>query len=486
MPLVYNGTRADFQLNNFQSTSPPACRIFHAEPDNQDITIFMRLKLHFALFALLTASPLLADDWPQWLGPQRDSVWRETGIIQKFPAGGPPVRWRAPIGAGYSGPAVANGRVYVFDRVLSKGVNNPADPFARGIIPGVERLLCLNEADGKIIWQHEYDCPYSVSYPAGPRATPLVSGGKVYTLGAEGNLSCCDAEKGDVLWSREFKKDYGISTPLWGFSASPLLDGEKLICLVGGTNSTVVAFNKDTGKEIWRALAAKEPGYCPPILIVAGGQRQVIVWTPESVNSLDSETGAVYWSERSSAPIRAGMTIPTPRKMGDLLFLTSFYNGSWMLRLDPNKPAAQAVWQSQRVSEKNTDALHSTMSTPFLEDGHIYGVCSYGQLRCLKADTGERLWETLNATTPDGKEMRWANAFIVKNADRFFLFNEKGDLIIAKLSPQGYEEISRAHLLEPTNGDPGREVVWSHPAFANRSIYARNDKEIVCVDLAEK
>jgi hypothetical protein len=113
-------------------------------------------------------------------------------------------------------------------------------------------------------------------------------------------------------------------------------------------------------------------------------------------------------------------------------------------------------------------------------------VCSYGQLRCLKLETGERLWETLAATTPDNKEMRWANAFLIKQGDRFFLWNEKGDLIIARLTPKGYEEISRAHLLEPTNTDPRREVVWSHPAFANRCIYVRNDKEIICASLATR
>ncbi len=180
------------------------------------------------------------------------------------------------------------------------------------------------------------------------------------------------------------------------------------------------------------------------------------------------------------------MTIATPRRMSDLLYLTCFYNGSMMLRLDPDKPAVSEVWQSKKVSEKDTDALHSTMSTPFLEGGFIYGVCSYGQLRCLKAETGDRVWETLNAATPDDKEMRWANAFIVKNGGRFFLFNEKGDLIIAKLTPSGYEEISRAHLLEPTNTMPGRPVVWSHPAFANRCLFARNDKEIICVDLTQR
>ncbi len=123
------------------------------------------------------------------------------------------------------------------------------------------------------------------------------------------------------------------------------------------------------------------------------------------------------------------------------------------------------------------------MCTPALDDGHIYGVCSYGQLRGLKLETGERLWETFAATNPEGP-VRWGNAFLIKQADRHFIANEKGDLILARLTPQGYEEISRAHLVDPTNTDARRPVVWSHPAFANRCVYARNDREIICVSLA--
>jgi len=436
--------------------------------------------------AMGCAAGLRADDWPQWLGPERDSVWRETGIVSSFPAGGPPVVWHAKIGSGYSGPAVAQGRVYVFDHQFAKVPDKPANAFERGGIPGAERIVCLNADDGKVLWRYEYDCPYTVSYPAGPRTTPVVSKGKVFSLGTEGNLFCLDAATGSVVWSRDFKEDYKVKSPMWGFAGNPLLDGNKLICLAGGSNSTVVALDKNTGHEIWRALSAREPGYCSPVIFQAGGVRQLIVWHPESVNSLDPETGKVYWSLKSSEPIRAGMTIPTPRKMDDLLFLTCFFNGSWMLRLDGSKPAAATVWQSRRVSEQNTDALHSTLSTPFLQDGYIYGVCSYGQLRCLKAATGERVWETLSATTADGREMRWANAFIVKNQDHFFLFNEKGDLIIARLTPKGCEEISRAHVIEPDNRDTGRQVVWSYPAFAHRRMYARNDHEIICVDLAQK
>ena len=438
--------------------------------------------LLLSVVLLFAASPAWADDWPQWLGPQRDAVWRETGIVEKFPARGPRVKWRVPIGAGYTGPAVADGRVYVMDRQLAEGATNPANAFQRGAIPGTERVLCLNEADGKILWQHSYDCPYTVSYAAGPRCTPLVRDRHVYTLGAEGNLFCLEATTGAVIWSRDFKKDFGVRTPTWGFAGHPLLDGQKLICLVGGEGSVAVAFDKDTGKELWRALSAREPGYCPPTLIQAGGARQLIIWHPEAVNALDPETGKVLWSQPWA--IRSGLSLAQPRQSGDLLLLTAFYNGAHLFHLDPAKPEPTLVWQSERSTEKNTDKLHSLMSTPFVENGYIYGVCSYGQLRCLKLETGERLWETLAATTPDNKEMRWANAFLIKQGDRFFLWNEKGDLIIARLTPQGYEEISRAHLLEPTNTDPRREVVWSHPAFANRCIYARNDKEIICASLA--
>jgi outer membrane protein assembly factor BamB len=439
------------------------------------------LPLALAVLVTFATQFVRADDWPQWLGPQRDGVWRETGILEKFPEAGPKLRWRTPIGAGYAGPSVAKGRVFIHDRVLKASDPSRKNTSQRGIIQGVERVLCLNEADGKILWQHEYDCPYDLAYAAGPRATPTVDGNRVFTFGAEANLMCFDTVSGKVLWSRELKKDYNARTPMWGFAGQLLVDGQKLICLVGGENSVAVALDKGTGKELWRALSAKEPGYTAPMIYDAGGQRQLIIWHPESLNSLNPETGKVHWSEPFT--VRSGLTAPTPRKDGDKLLITAFYNGPMLMKLDATKPAASVVWRGTSNSERNTDKLHSIIATPFIEGGHIYGVCSYGQLRCLRLDTGERVWETLAATT-GGKEDRWATTFIVKHGNRFFLPNENGDLIIARLTPKGYDEVGRFHMLEPTNTDPRREVVWSHPAFANRSIYARNDKEIVCYSLA--
>ncbi len=435
---------------------------------------------------LAAGSAAQADEWPQWLGPQRDGVWRETGIVDRFPEGGPKIRWRTPIGSGYAGPAVVGSRVFVTDRKLKEG-SDPENQFQRGSAPSIERVLCLDEATGKIQWQHSYPCVYTVSYPAGPRCTPTVDGERVFTLGAEGNLLCLSVDKGEVIWSRDLKADYGIKvSPVWGFSSHPLIDGNKLITFVGGEGSAVVAWDKTTGKELWKSLSATGPhgpGYGPPMIYEVGGTRQLIAWLPEGVNALDPETGAVLWSHRFGST--QGLTAPTPRLSGDTLFLTSFYDGPCMLKLDTSKPGATELWRGKGKNERQTDGLHSIMPTPFVIDGHIYGVCSYGQLRCLKAATGERLWEDLTATGANKvRNARWANAFLVRHAERFFLANEQGELLISKLTPQGYEQQSRATLLKPTGTAGGRAVVWSHPAFAHRSVFARNDDEIVCASLA--
>ncbi len=449
----------------------------------------MRRLLALALllqFALPTAR---ADDWPQWLGPQRDGIWRETGLLDSFLKGGLKERWRVPVGMGYSGPAVAGGKVFLMDRILAEGAKNPANPFAKDKLPGKERVLCLDEATGNILWTHAYDCPYEVSYPAGPRCTPTVGGDKVYTLGTMGDLFCLDIRSGKVIWSKNFPRDYEARVQIWGFAGHPLLDGNKLICLVGGEGSAVVAFDKDTGKELWKSVTtATGAGYCPPMIYELGGKRQLILWTPDAVRGLDPETGKLNWKERFI--VKADMTIPTPIVDGDKLLVTCFYNGSMLLQVTAD--GVKVLWKGKGRGElpDQTDGLHSVMSTPFIKDGYIYGVCSHGELRCLKEATGERVWSTLEATTNDGKPVRWANAFLVQNGDRCFLFNEQGDLILARLTPEGYHEISRTHLLDSTNtmasmglGRP-KPVVWSHPACADRCVFARNDKEFICVSLA--
>lgn len=430
-----------------------------------------------------------ADDWPQWLGPKRDGVWRETGILEKFPAAGAKIRWRTPIAEGYAGPAVAQGKVVITDRLLAKGEKNPDNPFGRkSRVDGNERVLCLDEATGKVLWTHEYPCPYQVSYAAGPRTTPVIDGDRVYTLGTMGDLFCLNLSDGKVVWSKNFVQDYKADVPQWGFAGHPLVDGDRLICLAGGPGSVAIAFDKNTGKEVWKNLSAVEPGYAPPMIHEFGGKRELVMWHPEAINGLDPITGKLLWSQPfpGKKALKAGLAIPTPRVDGDRLFITSFYDGPIMLRIKGGSEP-DVIWRGKGRGEQpdDTDALHSIMSTPFFKGDYIYGVCSYGELRCIKADTGERVWSTHQATT--GKSVRWGNAFLVAQADRFILFNELGDLIIARLTPKGYDEISRVNILQPTNTmapPAGRRVIWSHPAFANRNVYARNDREIVCVSMA--
>jgi outer membrane protein assembly factor BamB len=428
-----------------------------------------------------TAAP--ADDWPQWLGPKRDAVWAETGLLDRFPAGGPKVLWRAPVDGGFSGPAVQGGRVYVMDYVATEGSRWEPGPGKRDRLKGRERLQCLNAADGKLLWKHEYDCPYAVSYASGPRCTPTVSGGKVYTLGTMGDLHCLDATDGRVVWAKDLKKEYRIETPMWGFSGHPLVDGQKLFVTVGGDGSVLVAFDKDTGKELWRALSAKEPGYCPPSIIEAGGTRQLVLWTPDGISSVDPETGKVHWTADLTPD--HGMSIMAPRQWKDFLFAGGIGFKAAAFRLSSDKPAATRIWEGKRDT-----AVYPVNSTPFIEDGIIYGVDQPGALRAVRIETGERLWEThrpvVGRDEPPGTRHGSGTAFLVKNGDRFVIFGETGDLILAKLSATGYQEISRVKILEPTLSTFGRTMVWSHPAFANRCVYARNDKEIVCVSLASE
>ncbi len=450
----------------------------------------MRHSLRPFAFLLFTtvcsAGTARADDWPEWLGARRDGVWRETGLVAKFPQGGPKVLWRAPLGAGYSGPAVAGDRVYVMDRRRPLGPDGKPVRPSRSGIPGDERVACLDAATGKVVWEHKYDCPYTVSYPSGPRTTPLVRGGKVWTLGAMGDFFCFDADKGIVLWHKNLLKDYKLDAPpVWGYAASPLLDGDTLYCLVGGEGSAVVAFNKDTGSEVWRALTTQEVGYSPPMIYEVGGKRQLIVWLSESINSLDPATGKVYWTQQypvGRQPQRPAVNIIPVGRDGDRLFVSTFYHGPMMLKLDPDKPAATVLWRGKSNDPEKPDGMHILMAAPVFKDGYVYGVSAMGELFCQDAATGKTQWESLTAV--GGEKTDCGTAFLVPQDNRFVLFNDKGELILAELSPKGYKEIDRARILEPVQAARGRHVVWSHPAFAHKCVFARNDKEMVCVSLA--
>jgi outer membrane protein assembly factor BamB len=338
-----------------------------------------------------------------------------------------------------------------------------------------------------VLWTRAWDVDYrGLSYPNGPRATPTVDGERVYVAGAMGNLLCLDVKDGRVLWQRDYVRDFGAEVATWGMASAPLVDGDRLLAIVGGRpDAKVMAFDKATGREVWRALPSdSEPGYAQPVIIEPGGQRQLVVWHPQAVAGLDPATGRVLWQE----PFRVhmGMTLATPVFDGRHLLVSSFFNGSMLLEVLGER--ARRVWKGRSDSEVDTDGLHAVVNTPVLDAGHIYGICSYGQLRGLRLLTGERVWETLAAL--GGEKARWASGFIVRHRDRYFINNDRGELILARLAPAGYQELGRTALIKPTS-DPGNRrergaVNWSHPAYANRHVLARNDEEIVSLSLAAR
>ncbi len=426
-------------------------------------------KLTLIITGLLFFTSVSSMDWPDWRGNNRDGIWKESGIVKKFNGKTIPLKWSIPCGPGYSGPTVSGGRVYITDR--------PEKPAAS------ERVLCVDAKNGNTIWTYSYACQYgNVGYPNGPRASVVINDEKAYSLGTVGNLFCFDAKTGSVLWQHDLNREYQIKMPIWGIASTPLIYENRIIIQIGGSMSaSVIALDKNSGKEIWRSMNDKI-SYSPPVLIQQAGKPVVVVWTADNLNGLDPETGKVYWKIPFS--VKMGMGISTPVRYGDYLFVSCFYSGSLLVKLSRQSITAEKIWLRVGESEYKTDALHCVINTPLIKDDCIYGVDSYGELRCLRLLTGDRMWENLSAVTKN----RWANIHFIQNGEQTWMFNEHGELLITELSPQGLKILSRARLIEPTTGQLNRNgtgVTWSHPAFANRHVFARNDNSLICAYLGE-
>jgi outer membrane protein assembly factor BamB len=439
------------------------------------------------LFVLICCPSLRADDWNGWLGPKRDGIWREQGLLDSIPKNGLKVLWRAPVAMGYAGPAVANGKVYLLDRELKPGASAPKDPFERSKgIPGNERVVCFDARTGKQLWVFEYDCPYTVSYASGPRTTPFVDGDHVYAYGTEGHIHCLDANNGKLIWGRRISEH---PTPLWGYAGHPLVDGDLVYVTVADPKGILYALNKKTGERAWQAIPTKECGYSPPVIRESNGKRQLLQWYPAGVTSLDPATGKAYWTVPQE-PMEYGVSIVTPQIMrekdGDWLFVSSQYGGAVMIRLGKDaagNPTGKLVYNRVMKGKRGSDAIQTLMATPMLRDGHVYGLDARGQLRCLVAATGDRVWESTAVTTYDEEPISWATAFITplgETGGRTLFANEHGDLVLGELSPAGFKQLGKTHLIDPTNTDAHRSVLWSHPAYANKCIFWKNDKELVC------
>lgn len=423
-------------------------------------------------FLHATSPTLQADTWPQWLGEKRDGIWRETNVIEKFPEDGLKRAWSTPVGAGYNGPTVTEDKVYLMDRGLNPEVAE-------------ERILCFDRHTGEVAWVVAYPCVYEdVAYDLGPRAAVTVTNGIAYALGTMGDLHALDAETGSVLWKRNLVTDFDAEVPTWGVSAAPVVEGGRLLMQSGGTSGpSCLALDPKTGNEIWRGPADRM-SYSVPV-IAPSGPPTVLIWSDGWLRSFALEDGEVTW-ELEWPKIRefsSRVQAPVFNSEGDSFLLSDFNFGTRRFAREDN--SWKEVWQVKGKNERNTEGLHALMASPVWIDDHFYGIDSYGMMRGLRVADSSRVWKT-DTVVPLA---RWSTAFLVRQGEegnRVWIINELGELILSDLTPEGYHEIDRTQLIEPTQEVRQRDyrTVWSHPAFAHRHIYARNDKELIAICLA--
>ncbi|HZY85719.1 MAG TPA: PQQ-binding-like beta-propeller repeat protein [Gemmataceae bacterium] len=401
----------------------------------------------FGLSAVLLLLAAGGADWPQFLGPTRNGVSPETGLLKTWPEKGPPVVWQREVGEGFSGPVVAGGRLVLFHRVGDEEV-----------------VECLDAATGKAHWKAATATAYVDSYGKGngPRSTPLIAGGKVYTLGPDGLLQCLNLADGKPVWRRELHKDYEVRKGFFGVATSPLLEGKLLLVNVGGRGGAgIVAFDKDSGKEVWKATD-HDASYASPVAATIG-VRHVLFFTREGVVSLDPANGAVRFSKRWRARIDASVNAAAPLVVGDLVFVTASYRtGALLLRV--KKDGAEEVW-------KGDDVLSSHFTTPVYHAGHLYGFDGRQEagtrLRCVDFKTGKVAWT---------KEGFPCGPIIVADGNLIIL-SEDGDLVLVEATSAAYREKARAKVL----GSPCRAPL----ALADGRLYGHDGRKLVCWKLKE-
>ena len=404
-----------------------------------------------AIVCLAFVSVAIGEDWPRWRGPRGDGTWQGPKLAETFPPEGLKTVWKQPVGGGYAGVIVAEGRTYVMDR------QPPPDE--------AERLLCFDSATGQLLWTHSYPVRYGkLDYGSGPRAAPTVFEGRVYSLGAVGHVFCLDAKTGAVVWSHDCVAEYGAKIPEWGFAASPVIVGDLVVIHVAAQpDGCYIAFDVHDGRERWRA-SGDPAGYATPIVVEHSGQPQLVGWTPEHVLGISPRTGKIAWSVPYK--VTYGVSIATPICQQGLVFVAGYWEGSKAIRLGKRPADAALAWEEN-------EWLRGLMSQPLYRDGHVYLLDKRFGLTCFELATGRKLWDDENRLTRRDRNPQ-ATLVWLGDGDRAISLNAEGELVLLRLNPSSFMEQARTRLIGPT---------WAHPAYADRRVYARDDEQIVCAEL---
>jgi hypothetical protein len=444
----------------------------------------------------------LGEDWPCFLGPRGDGVSGETGLLQVWPKQGPPVLWKKRVGEGYAAPSVRGNRLVMFHR------------------RGDEELIdCLAADTGELLWRAKYDTRFEdpYGYNGGPRCTPILTETHCYTFGAEGRLTCVRMETGEVVWSRDTAAEFKIPRAFFGVGASPILEEDLLIVMVGGhPRSGVVAFDAQTGRTIWESVGPEDfppapvrierdrppvklASYAAPIAATIHGKRHVLCLMRPGLISVDPRSGAVNFSAWFRSSIHDSVNGARPVVVGDQVFLSAAYEtGAELLRVRPDGKRLEEVW-------KDLDAMQTHWSTAIHHHGYLYGFSGRHEpgsnFRCIRLADGKLMWRTHDVNEDEEPDARaglgttapqfYGRGSAVLADGRFIVQAERGTLALVSVDPAKFEEISRVSL--PELGYP----CWTAPVLSRQRLYVTGAREartagglygyvyhLICLDLA--
>ena len=392
--------------------------------------------------------PENAEDWPNFLGPRRNGTSLETGFLTEWPEDGPPILWQRRMGEGYGAPVVSRGKLVMFHRVGNQEV-----------------IECVDAEDGsRVFWTQGYPTRYvdQYGYNGGPRSSPTIEGGRVYTYGAEGMLTCVEFETGEIVWQRPVNKQFRIPQGFFGVGTAPIIEENLLLLNVGSRNGAgVVAFDKGTGSTVWQS-SNDEASYSTPIVATVHGERLAIFHTADGLLVLEPKTGKVRHRYPFRSTIRESAIAATPVLVDDVVFLSATYGvGAVALQLDPG--GLKEVW-------KDEFAMQSHWATSVYHEGYLYGIDGRHEFgsnfRCIEFATGKVMW-----TADKGL----GRASFVMAGGYLIAIGERGQLALIEVSPGGYIEKQRVRVL--------RGPIWTPPILSHGLIYIRNEREMICLDL---
>jgi hypothetical protein len=400
--------------------------------------------------AVLACLPfLVAADWPQHLGPNRDGHSQETSLLRSWPKEGPTVVWKRDVGTGWAGPAVAGDRLVLFHRVGDDEV-----------------VECLEAKTGKPIWKSAYRTRYrdDFNFDDGPRATPLIADGRVFTFGADGDLRAWDLASGRELWTRNVNKEYRVEKGFFGAATSPMLADGKLLLNVGAKGASVVAFDPASGKEVWKS-GDDEVSYSSPVLGKLGDEELAVFFTRDGLLALKPRTGEIKHQYPWRPRINASVNAATPIVSGGRVYLSTSYSTGAVV-LEVKKGKLEEIWQGDR-------SLSNHYNTPVLVKGHLYGVDGRqeggrAQLRCVEWDTGKVKWS----------ERAFGCAALIAVDGLILATPENGDIVLFEPSAESYKELARASVLE----SPVRAL----PALSAGRLYLRDGKKLVALSVVKE